>query len=214
MLPEFAASLAAVCAAIYLIWFCYRPSSLLKTGVKTASVLLLAVAVGAANAPVILIVALILCAAGDFFLSLDGERSFLTGVAAFAAGHIAYIALFLSQPASEVAHVPVFAIAILIVFAAAMMVLLYRHAGALRVAVLGYVPVIAGMGLAAMTLPAMGPLWLALPAAILFMASDTVLATELFLLRPDHSLRKITPFVIWAFYWAAQLGFLLAFASL
>ncbi|WP_371228726.1 lysoplasmalogenase [Roseovarius sp. 2305UL8-3] len=214
MLPSFAVSLAALLAALYLVWFCFRPSSLLKTCVKTASVLLLVVAAALVNAPVALIVALALCAIGDFFLSLEGERSFLAGVAAFAAGHIAYIVLFISHPASDSAGVPVWAIAVLFLFAAIMMALLYRHAGSLRFAVLAYVLVIAGMGVAAMSVPSSGALWLALPAALMFMASDTVLATEMFLLRSDHPLRKVTPFIVWALYWLAQLGFLLAFAPL
>ncbi len=214
MLPDIAASLAALCSALYLAWFCYRPSSALKTWIKTASVLLLAVVAGLNDAPSILILALVLCATGDFFLSLDSERSFLAGVVAFAAGHIAYIVLFLGHPASDFATIPIPAIIALTLFAALMMALLYQHAGALRLAVLAYVPVIVGMGLAAMTLPPFGLLWLTLPAALMFMASDTVLAVELFLLRPDHPLRRFTPFVVWALYWLAQLGFLMGFVPL
>ena len=216
LLPSAAAltALAGLCALVYLLWFCHKPSSLLKTLVKTAAVLLLAGAAWRADAPALLLLALTLCAVGDFFLSREGESAFLTGVAAFAAGHIAYIALFLGVPGSDIAAIPIAAIIALLLFAVAMMNLLYRHAGPLRLAVLFYVPVIVGMGLAAMAVPAAGALWLVLPAALLFMASDTVLASELFLLRPDHPMRRITPFAIWTLYWLAQLGFLMGFAAL
>lgn len=206
---------AALAALAYLLAFCHRPSSWSKTWVKTVSVAALALAAAFAGAPVLLVLALALCAAGDYFLSRDSEATFLAGVGAFAAGHLAYIALFLATPGAALTHlnsgVYLIAIASFCLYGAVMMALLFHKAGALRFAVMGYVPIIIGMGLAAMTVPQLGPLDWVLPAACLFMLSDSVLAAELFLLPEDHPARRVTPFVIWSSYWLAQLGFTLAY---
>lgn len=207
------AVIAGGCALYYLAACCHRPAGLRKSLVKTASVALLALAAALAQGPALLVAALLLCALGDWWLSREGEAAFLAGVAGFAAGHLAYIALFLTRPAADLSRPAPLAVAALVLFGLVMMGLLYRHAGTLRLAVLAYVPVIVAMGLAAMTLPIEGALALVLPAALLFMASDTILATELFLLSPGHSLRRIAPFAVWALYWLAQLGFVLGLAA-
>jgi len=50
-----------------------------------------------------------------------------------------------------------------------------------------------------------------LPAALLFVFSDFILAQEMFVLPEDHKLRKVTPYVIWSSYWIAQALFLISF---
>lgn len=206
---------AAAAALAYLLVYCHRPASWPKTAVKTVSVVALALAVAVSGAPVLLVLALVLCASGDYLLSRDSEPTFLAGVGAFAAGHVAYIALFLTTPGADFVHLKsgayLSAIAVLFLYGVGMMTLLFHRAGALRFAVVGYVPIIIGMGVAAMTVPALGPLAWVLPAACLFMLSDSVLAAELFLLPEGHPAKRVTPFVIWASYWLAQLGFTLAY---
>lgn len=210
--------LAALAALIYLLAFCHRPAIWPKTGVKTVSVAALALVALMGGAPWLLWLALALCAVGDYLLSRDSEATFLVGVGAFAAGHLAYIALFLTTLGADVSHmssgVYLVAITALFLYGAGMMILLYRKAGALRFAVMGYVPIILGMGLAALAVPMLGPLAWVLPAACLFMLSDSVLAAELFLLPDGHRLRRVTPFVVWSTYWLAQLGFTLAYTPL
>lgn len=207
--------LAASMALLYLLFFCHRGPSGVKTAVKTLSVAALALAALSGGGPLWLIVALALCALGDLLLSRPGERAFLTGVGAFALGHLAYVALFLSTPGAGMFRLSFgpypFGIAILCLYGVAMMAALYRRAGDLRFAVMGYVPIILGMGVAAMTVPALGPLAWVLPAALLFMLSDSVLASELFLLPEGHPARRFTPFLVWGAYWLAQLGFTLAY---
>ena len=210
-------SIASIAALIYLVAYCHAPSSWPKTGVKTASVACLALAALWAGGPGLLVLALALCAAGDYLLARDTEPTFLAGVGAFAAGHLAYVALFLSTPGAQLAAlttpIPVLTLTALAIYGLVMMRLLFHKAGDLRFAVMGYVPIILAMGVAALTVPAEGALWLVLPAAFLFMISDSVLAAELFLLPASHPLRRITPFVVWSFYWLAQLGFLMAYTG-
>lgn len=210
--------IAAVLALAYFLWFCYQPASWTKTVVKTGSVGLLALAAWLASAPLMLVVALALCALGDYFLSRDTEATFLAGVGAFAAGHLAYAWLFHDHPLAETGVltqgtrlIAIFALAGLGV---AMAVILFRKAGRLRWAVMAYIPIILGMAVAAMTLPQLGPLILVLPAALLFVASDFVLSLEMFVLDARHPARRVTPFLVWSWYWLAQFGFFLGLAGL
>lgn len=155
----------------------------------------------------LLAVALGLCALGDLALSRPGERAFLAGVASFAAGHLAYVWLFLSLPGSDperLATAPMlWAVLLLFLIAIGMARMLARHAGEMRVAVLLYVPVIVAMALAGFTLPQ--PLiW---GAAVMFMLSDMVLAVETFVLPPAHCARRLTTPTVWVLYWGAQALF-------
>ncbi|MBU2983480.1 lysoplasmalogenase [Lentibacter algarum] len=204
---------AAFCALAYLA-ICARPGhSWLKTISKTLSVLLLAVIAFQTVGFLTLSVALVACAVGDFFLSREGDESFLSGVGAFAIGHLAYSVLFLMHPSADLHRIsdgwPL--VAALVLFGVAMMVLLFSKAGALRWAVMVYVPIIVLMGIMAMAMPFSGGLVLVLPAALLFIASDFVLSQELFVLSGEHKLRRYTPYVVWGLYWLAQALFLIAF---
>ncbi|MGR3616839.1 MAG: lysoplasmalogenase [Paracoccaceae bacterium] len=206
-------TLAAVLAVIYLGLVTKSPS-MVRSVVKTGSVLLLSVAALMTDAPMFVAVALGLCALGDFFLSRDGERAFLAGVASFALGHIAYVVGFLWLPASDFSQLATPAAAlicvVLLIMGVGMARVLAPRAGELKPAVLAYIPIILSMGIAALTLPSSAYPWVHL-AAFAFILSDLVLAFETFVLPPGHKLLKVTPFVIWPFYWGAQAGFLLSF---
>lgn len=206
--------LAALCAAAYLV-LTTRPPGLLRSLVKTASVALLALAAGLAGGPTLLVLALALCAVGDWLLSRETETAFVAGVGAFALGHLGYVALFLTRAEADPALLgqpPRLAILVaLALFGGGVTARLAPRAGDLRGPVLAYVPVIIAMGIAALTLPFEGRLALVLPAALSFILSDLVLAAEKFLLPPGHPALRITSHVIWLFYWGAQAGFLIAF---
>ena len=197
--------LSAAASVWFLAAYCWRPPSVAKTLVKTVSVAGLALAAFLIGGPLLLIVALGLGALGDFFLSRPEADAFLAGLIAFAVSHLAYIAL-LTAMGGVIAPSP--AGAILVLLTIAMALLLFRHAGALRWPVLAYAVNIGVMGLIALGLPPQ--LWLATVAAICFVFSDLVLGLEVFVLPASHPLRRITPFVIWLFYWAAQFLFLAA----
>lgn len=208
------AFLTAALAALAYLPMATRPVGFLRSVLKTVSVATLAVGAFWSGVP-ILGVALALCALGDWLLSQDGDGAFMAGVGAFAAGHVAYIILFLFQAASDWAHLletPTIFIAIgLAVLGVVIAPVLARRAGELAGPVLGYVPIILGMGFAALTLPMTGAWVWVMPAAMSFIISDLVLASEKFLLPKGHSALRFTPYVIWILYWAAQAGFFFAF---
>ncbi|WP_170544469.1 lysoplasmalogenase family protein [Ruegeria arenilitoris] len=204
--------LAGLCALAYLP-LSPRPASALRSLLKTASVALLAGIALLQAAPLLLVLALALCALGDALLSRETDSTFMAGIGAFAAGHLAYIALFLTHPASEPALIfdrpAIFWSLIILGIVAA--TLLAPRAGDLKIPVLAYIPIILGMGITVLALPETGALRWALPAALAFIASDLILATEKFLLPEDHPALKITPYLVWPLYWVAQAGLLIAF---
>ena len=199
--------LAGVLSVWFTLAYCWRGPSTPKSIVKTASVGALVLAAVALSAPLLLIVALGLGALGDYFLSRDGDRAFLAGLIAFALAHLAYIALIVQFGGTVV---PGVASLLIVLLASGMAALLFGHAGKLRWPVVVYVGIIAAMGLFAIGLPAGSEI--AIVAAVLFMLSDAVLGTALFVLNEKSPLRRVTPFVIWTTYWAAQFLFLVAFA--
>jgi uncharacterized membrane protein YhhN len=206
-------ALAGACALAYLP-LAARPVSKVRSVTKTLAVVLLALA--AVSGSVLLAMALALCALGDWLLSRDGEGAFMAGIGAFAAGHLAYVGLFLTHPAADPMRLlqgrQVWIVAGFALLGIAMAALLAPRAGALKAAVLGYIPVILGMGVAVLVLPGQGALVWALPAALAFVTSDLVLAFETFVLGEHHPFRRVTPYLIWPLYWGAQAGFLVAFA--
>lgn len=211
-----ALSLAALACALAYLPLVARDPGALRSTVKTAAVALLALAAWRAQAPTLLILALALCALGDWCLSRPGERAFMAGVGGFAAGHLAYVALFLTRASSDPGLLlggwRLAALAGLALLGAAMAARLAPRAGALQIPVLVYIPIILGMGACALTLPPEGALALVPLAAASFIASDLILAWEVFLFRPGHRLMRLAPYAVWPLYWGAQAGFLAAFA--
>ncbi|PCH93418.1 MAG: lysoplasmalogenase [Rhodobacteraceae bacterium] len=200
--------LAALCAVLYLLGFCYRATSGRKTIVKTTSVAALAVVTLLVQTPIWLSIALIFCALGDYYLSRKDQANFLKGVGAFAVGHLFFIVLFLQDPLSELTRIgqttQLAALLFLVVMSLIMLGRLWPRTGDLRHAVAGYICIITGMGIAVATLPWQGNYIYIIGGAVLFILSDLVLSTEVFILPADSRLRKITPFVVWSFYWTAQ----------
>ncbi|TMV09538.1 lysoplasmalogenase [Ruegeria sediminis] len=212
-MPHILYWLAAACALAYLP-LTARPAGMIRTLLKTASVALLALLAASQGGPALLVAALALCAVGDALLSRETEGAFMAGIGAFAAGHLAYVALFLTHPDSDPARIfdSPGVVWTLILLGVVMATLLSQRAGDLRGPVLAYIPIILGMGITVLALPDAGSLRWALPAALAFIASDLILATERFLLPPEHPALRLTPYLVWPLYWGAQAGFTLAFA--
>ncbi len=205
--------IALGCALSYLP-LTARPASHLRFFLKTASVATLAIVALMHGGPWLLVFALVLCATGDALLSRETDATFMVGIAAFAAGHLAYITLFLTHPASNpglIWNAPAIVWS-LVILGIIMATVLAPRAGDLKGPVLAYIPIILGMGITVLALPDTGAMRWAFPAAIAFIASDLILATEKFLLPPSHPALKATPYLVWPLYWGAQLGFVLAFA--
>lgn len=150
---------------------------------------------------------LALGALGDLCLALRGERMFLAGVAAFGLGHLAYAGGFLMQSAvlgfDGVSAGEGLVLAGLLAMLISTEVWLAPRTGDLRWPVRGYVVLIGLMGLAALLLPvAPGQGVLRLGAA-LFVASDLMLAVQLFVATDPRQRRKLA-LMLWPAYWAAQ----------
>lgn len=188
--------------------------TLLRSAVKTLAVALLGILAFTQGGPLLLVAALALSALGDAFLSRDGDRAFLGGLASFLAAHLAYIALFwLGGGGLELLWQPwrVAVAVAMAAFAIAMLVMLWRRvAPDLRLPIVAYAAAILGMGVTALTLD---NFWV-IAGAILFMASDGLLAAGKFIVAAISPHREWMRYAVWALYYAAQLvitlGFLLS----
>jgi len=198
--------IAVGAATIYAIFFLTPqvswPRSILKT-LPLGCAALLAALLGA---PFLLITGMGLSAIGDFALSRDGERSFIAGLVAFLAAHLAYIALFFSvaddAPWGMAASLSVAALGL---YGVIYLALIWRRLGEMRIPVAAYVATILGMGVAAI---AAGDLFLII-GAIMFIASDSILALEMFVFTDKR--RSWTAPTIWETYIGAQFAIALPF---
>jgi uncharacterized membrane protein YhhN len=160
----------------------------------------------------LLVAALALSAVGDAFLSRDGETPFLGGLASFLAAHILYVPLFLrSGGRLDVLGTETWRGAIALAMAAFVVVMLaalWRRVGpGLRTPIAVYIAAILAMGISALTLD--NP-WV-IGGAVLFMASDGLLATEKFLVPAIAPYRAGIRYAVWVLYYAAQLAITLGF---
>ncbi len=201
-----AALILSVGAAILTLFQVEWPPSLRRSAVKTLAVALLAVVSFVQNGPLLLTGALVLSAAGDAFLSRSGERAFLGGLASFLAAHLLYVLLFASSGAGAGMLLsdlwrPALAVATALAGATMVALLLPRVAKALRRPIAIYVTAIFAMGLAALTMQNLA----VIVGALLFMASDGMLATERFLTSGPSPARLPMRYAVWITYYAAQL---------
>jgi uncharacterized membrane protein YhhN len=194
-------------AALAALWFwaahAGRSESATASIVKTTSTAALALAGWAMGAPGGIVAGLALGAAGDFALSRPGTRWFLAGMAAFAAGHLAYVAAFLTafgplSPPGPVGWAMLAGIAALVLSTE---VWLAPHTGALRWPVRGYAGVIGTMAAAAVLLPP-GMGWVQTGVA-LFLASDLILALRMFRLKGETNRLRASR-TLWPAYWGGQ----------
>jgi uncharacterized membrane protein YhhN len=195
----------SVAAAVLYLFAVARPVSWRRSLVKTASVALLALLVVISSGPKLLIGALILSALGDACLAQEREKWFLAGLAAFFAAHVAYIALFflaggglgllLAEPWRLLAAV--------LVALAVVAILIRLRSGlpaALRLPVPAYAAAIVAMVATSLTLDR--PLVIA--GAMLFAASDGILAFDRFPPGRRNAGRSWAPPTVWMVYYAAQ----------
>lgn len=202
---------SAAAALLYLL-IRDRAPSWRRTVVKAAAVALLALLAAMEDGPVLLMAALALSAAGDAFLAHEGERPFLGGLASFLFAHLAYVALFATAGGgAEILLAQPWRAALPLLAAAASVVLLFRLlpavGPALRLPVAAYVAAIVAMVVTAATVPAP----VVMLGAVLFLASDAILAIEKFLLAPDSRHRVWAGPAVWVLYYLAQLAITLGF---
>ncbi len=205
------ALILAILAAIIYLYARNLPVSWRRSVVKTLPLAALAWLSFTEGGPSLLTAALALSALGDLALAQeDDDRFFLAGLGAFLAAHIAYVALFATGSAGlAILTAEPWRLAAALAICTFGIVMLARLwpalDAAMRPAVLAYMLAIVAMGVAAFTTqsPAV------MVGAVLFIASDAILATERFLLAPDAPQRTVTGPAIWITYIAAQIAIML-----
>ncbi|MBY0563944.1 MAG: lysoplasmalogenase [Hyphomonadaceae bacterium] len=201
------AALAVVAAAAYGALLLDRPRTWLRALVKTLFMGALSAALIIADVPAPLVIAAIASAFGDFFLAFDKKWLLPLGILSFLIAQLLYLIIFLALWFFSGDNSPLWprylAMGAIVVSSLGFLVWMAPKLRWMALAVVPYAIAITGMAVAAMWLPWAG--WPAMLGAVLFLASDLVLATELFRLAPDAPARRITsPFVWWS-YAAAQL---------
>ena len=147
--------------------------------------------------------ALALCSLGDVCLSRPGENAFLAGLSAFALGHLAWIVIFIRLFGLDLnalfSGVRPFALVAMGCLGVYMLFMLLPRAGALKGPVAGYVAIIIAMGLTALSTPSLK----LIAGAVLFMASDTLLGLQTFVLQKGAATERQANVLIWPLYWGA-----------
>jgi len=147
--------------------------------------------------------ALAASAVGDAFLAGRPERWLLPGMAAFFFAHAFYLVLFWQLWEGVSWSWPVGAgQAALVLAGAAYIRWLTPSLGKMRIPVLAYGAVILMMGAAAIALPA--AYGLVKLGALMFIASDAVLAHQLFCRPVEASPRKPPSYAVWFLYFFGQ----------
>lgn len=170
---------------------------------KTVPVALFALAAASEGAPLLLVAALGLSAAGDFALSRPSDRAFMVGMLAFAAAHLAYIVVMVTLGITLTSgQWPV--IALILMFGLSSEWWLRPHTGDLKWPVRGYVVIILVMAIVALGLPEARAV--ALWGAMLFVVSDLILSVETFVMDEVDPRRKLASKLVWISYICAQIG--------
>ncbi len=124
----------------------------------------------------LLFTALLLCAAGDVALALEGDQFFVIGLILFLIAQVFFIATFVRSLKLRRSRLPV--VIALVVYAAGMSVALKPHLGEFMVPVFVYVAVITTMGIFAALRAQEGKL--VLYGAVSFIISDSLIAVDKF----------------------------------
>ncbi len=188
---------------VYGVLLCYRPQNWLRTFLKAIPLAALCIAAAANSAPWLVLVALAASLLGDIFLSREGDRAFLAGLIGFAVAHVAYAIHFFGLSLSGIAWGPTLGV---LALALSTEIWLIPHVGALKVAVRIYVLLIFSMAATALMLEART---IATLGALLFVASDFILALQTFRLSPLSKWQIPTQISLWFLYILAQVAIVL-----
>ncbi|KHN95587.1 YhhN-like protein [Metarhizium album ARSEF 1941] len=173
---------------------------------KTIATALLAVFAGTQSVYWQLVPALVLGSLGDAFLAWPGDETFFRGLSSFLVAHLFYISLFagIGNGLGFVLHDTQrlgLAGAMLLLAPFMSFTLMPKVAQSLRIPIALYSTVILAMVLSVLTVEndqvVLG--------AILFAISDSVLATDEFLMPKDSAYRGLMQHVVWLFYYTGQL---------
>jgi uncharacterized membrane protein YhhN len=190
-------AVAALAALVYLALGSLAPYPG-QTILKTSMCVLLA-GLAASHRKWLLCIALLFSALGDALLSIDGATLFVPALGSFLVTHLFYAAIFVSAARVQIVRLRKWRLALLAIvpaFALTFAAILWPQLGALAVPVIIYMVAIVAMTMLALRVPVA---WVPV-GAVLFMASDSLIAFGKFIGRADwHG-----P-AIWLTYAAAQL---------
>lgn len=199
--------IAAFCAALaYQVFFAGSPDgghSAAGSTIKTLSTASLAIHGAMVDAPWLIVVGLALGALGDLALSRPGKTAFLAGMAAFAAGHLAYVWAFWGWIGPDISIWQWVGLGLLFVLTLSTEIWLAPHTSDLRWPVRVYGGIIAAMAAMALLLaPVSGSSTIQLGAAF-FVLSDVLLALRLFVVQHPGR-QRILSLLLWPAYWGGQ----------
>ena len=186
----------------YGFLFSYRGEGPARAVLKVSGVAILAAIAFATGGPWLLWAALLASAIGDAFLAGKPERWLLPGMAAFFLAHVFYVILFWQMGQGGAGWPVKVAQAALVLGGAAYIFWLSPSLGKMRLPVIAYGAVILMMGAAALDLPIAN--WLVALGALMFIASDALLANELFRRPPGEAARKLPSIALWFLYFFGQ----------
>lgn len=192
-----------MCALLYGVFFSNSAPSLPRVVVKTAATALLTLWAYYSGAPLLIVLALAFSTLGDGFLGASEEKYLLPGMAAFFIAHAAYVPIFWEH-AAEARTVFILGAQIIITLGGALFVraMLPWIDKAMRLPVLAYAVIILIMANGALRLEP--TLWLATVGALAFVTSDLILTLELFRLKSDAAIKRLTARAIWFLYYGGQ----------
>ncbi|KAK3373069.1 YhhN-like protein-domain-containing protein [Lasiosphaeria ovina] len=203
------AALAVSAGAAMFYWTKIRsPPSVGRMAVKTAATALLAAAASLRGGSQHLVGALALGAAGDAFLSWDGDAAFLGGLTSFLVGHTLYMFEFAHAHAAGFNGIrlldggrEIAALVLAGLVAIMMLVLPPRVATGLGVPVFIYAVAIFFMDLTALATNNNQ----VMAGALMFTGSDALLAVDRFLVAPASPHRSWMQKAVWFLYYTGQL---------
>jgi uncharacterized membrane protein YhhN len=201
--------IAGLLAILYGFTLSRSPPSPAKLLLKISGMVILTGVAASAGAPPLLVAGLAACTLGDAFLAGRTERWLIPGMAAFFIGHVFYVALFWSAGQVSGDLLNYLARGVLVFAGAGYVFWLSPSLGPMRLPVLAYAAVILVMGAAAIALPP--GYGLVLIGALMFIASDAILANELFR-RPTGEMPRFLPSIsLWNLYFFGQMLIALGF---
>lgn len=153
-----------------------------------------------------LVPALALGALGDAFLAWSGDAAFLRGLSSFLVAHLFYVSLFagIGNGVDFLLNDKLrlgLAGGMLLLAPVMSLTLMPNVAKSLQIPITVYSAVILTMVLAVLTVDNNQ----VVIGAVLFAISDTVLATDEFLMPKDSGYRGLMQYVVWLFYYTGQL---------
>lgn len=206
---------ASLFQATYFLFNVRRPVGVLRTVSKSGATAFLAILTTRGNGGALLPLALMLGSLGDYFLAgSDTNENFLRGLGSFLLAHVLYIKILLDNSSGrELLFSDSSRLAILVIFALLApglnYLILLRVTPDLRIPIAGYSAAIFGMLVAALCVEETR----VTSGAVLFTLSDSLLATDRFLLPKGSKHAVWMQYGVWVFYYTGQLLLALGLSS-